>query len=107
MTGVGANVDVDEALPRRTLYEGAAESCHAVRDSFFERRLEFEDEVLTFRVLPLDGLENSATTFLQSEINAGWRLLDDNSKGEFTAHMCQFTLERRAVRGGIQIICSA
>ena len=97
LPGVRSDTDVDESLPGWSLNEGTSESGHAVEDPFFERWLEFEDQVLTLGALCLDHLIGGARALLQREIDARRRLLEDDPKDEFTTHTLEFISKRQPI----------
>jgi len=79
LSGVGANVEIDEAIIRRTLCK-RAEKLRSSVFPFSDANREFESQIL-FRIsLLLDGLVIVAVPFLDAEVNITWRSLNDYTK---------------------------
>jgi hypothetical protein len=94
LAGVRPDIEVHQALSPRPLDKRTAQCCHAIGDAVRYGWLEFKDQVLSLRALLLDRLINIPAAFLQPEIDARRRLLDDNPKLEFTGHTVKSTRKR-------------
>lgn len=86
LASTGPDIHVHEALSRWPLYKGSAHSSHAVRDAIPDRRLKFKSQVVSLGPLLLNRLVGAAPALLQCEIDAGGRLLDNDSKSKSTSH---------------------
>ena len=85
LSSIGADVEIDEAIMRRTLCEGAEEVWLSVF-SFFDANWEFESQVLFSKSLRLNSLVIVAVTVLHTDINTTRRLLDDYVKSYLSLH---------------------
>lgn len=86
---VRADVDVDEPLAGRPLDEGTHHGRHRRVAVGFDTYAELEVQIFPCRSLPLDRFVRAAPTFLQAEVHAPWRPLENNAKRQFTYHIAR------------------
>ena len=80
LTGVGADVDVDEFIAGRTLHKRSAESRLPALPAGFNCYVEFEPEVFAGRTLLLRNFVSVAVPFLQTKVHARCRSLEHDAK---------------------------
>ena len=90
LTGISTDVEIDEAIIRRTLCEGAEKIRPSVFP-FLDANWEFESQILIRESLLLNGFVIAAVTFLNAEIKVAWRPLDDYAKNYLSFHGMSIT----------------
>ena len=86
MTGVRADVDVDESLTGRSLHDWTKKSWDEILTAGLYSYREFEVKVFRFRSLLLDRLIFAAPAFLQTKVHISRRFLQNNPKRQFAFH---------------------
>jgi hypothetical protein len=81
------DVDVDKSLASGTLHDGTTEIGWG-GSAGAESGGEFKTQVPSRGSLPLGCFVHGASTDLHSVIDTRWRLLQNNSEGEFVLHVC-------------------
>ena len=85
LSGEGADVEIDEAFICGTLRKGTEEVWPAVF-VFLDANRKLELQILRGESLRLNSRVIVAVTFLDSDINTGWRLPYDDAKSYFPFH---------------------
>ena len=81
------DIDVNEPLSWRPLYKRSAQGGQTIGDAILYRRLKLKSDIVSVRLLLLNRLVRAAAPALQCEIDAGGRLLDNDSKSEPLRHI--------------------
>ena len=82
MSSERADIDVHKSLATGTLHDGTAEIWRGWSGGV-ERNIDFEAQVFAGGSLDLGCFVRCASTDLYAVVNARWRLLQDNPKGQF------------------------
>ena len=87
LAGESADTDIDKTRIGRTLDEGAEEIGSVAIAAGSGQCREFEDQIVDTRSLLLDDLVVAALSFLEGEVDACRRLLENDAKFQFTVHV--------------------
>src|SRR5713226_5168732 len=81
------DVDVDEPLTRCALHKRTHQGRHSRVAVDFDAYAELEIQIIPSRSLRLNDPVRAATAFLQAEVYALRRALQDDAKRQFTFHI--------------------
>ena len=91
LSGVGPDVEIDEAFVRGTLRE-RAEEVRLSRFVFPDANWKLETQVLLRESLRLNSFVIVTVTFLNAEVDTGGWLFDDDAKNYFPFHEGRITV---------------